>query len=95
MVIASTNESDLLPGFSSGSFKTNKKSFDRTFNIHDIRQDNNTSEVKKPCTYCNELWFTGHRCEAFRQANAKKQRISRMTRHAGPVNHVDNEILFV
>ncbi|MGO3048237.1 MAG: reverse transcriptase domain-containing protein [Streptococcus thermophilus] len=108
LVIASTNDTDLFSSTSdhsnySGNKGNNERSYKRSSQASSAYKDSNesnkisktslkSSPSKKPCTYCGDNWFHGHRCDAFREAMArKKQKVSRMAIRSGESDSVDED----
>ncbi|GAA5806605.1 hypothetical protein HPULCUR_012145, partial [Helicostylum pulchrum] len=67
---------------SSQSFSSASKDYQRSSKAYPSSSSSSSasSTSNKPCNYCKEPWFQGHRCEAF--VKAKKIKVSRMARRS-------------
>ncbi|GAA5801532.1 hypothetical protein HPULCUR_006980 [Helicostylum pulchrum] len=73
---------------SSHSFSSAGKDHQRSSKAY-TSSSSSSSAVQKKCTYCDEPWFHGHRCEAF--VKAKKPKVSRMARRSNTPDTTDED----
>ena len=93
LVLASTNDTDMFsPTWNSDSnaskyagennYERTRKRTAPTKVNKDFKSNktmlNSSPSSKKPCFYCSQPWYHGHRCEEFVEAKNKKTKISRM-----------------
>jgi hypothetical protein len=46
---------------------------------------------KRPCVYCKQTWFQGHRCKEFFESSNKKPKVSRMARRSETPDVTDED----
>ncbi|GAA5806349.1 hypothetical protein HPULCUR_011882 [Helicostylum pulchrum] len=73
---------------SSHSFSSAGKDHQRSSKAY-TSSSSSSSALQKKCTYCDEPWFHGHRCEAF--VKAKKPKVSRMARRSNTPDTTDED----